>query len=87
MNFNTYLPGKLLGSTLMVTNLTDCEQIIELSVDSQNYKYYKSEIKKQFEGIEGQDSKLPFDFAKNSMVNSEIKFESWFIENPVTKEL
>lgn len=25
MNFNTYYPGKLLGSTLMVTNLSDCE--------------------------------------------------------------
>lgn len=87
MNFNQYLPGKLLGSTLMVTNLTECEQIIELSVDSQNYKYYKSEINKQFDGIQGQDSKLPFDFTKHSMVNSEMKFESWFIENPVSKEL
>ena len=39
MNFNTYYPGKLLGSNLMVANLSDCEQIIELSVDQINYTY------------------------------------------------
>jgi len=25
MNFNSYLPGKLLGSTLLVVNRTECE--------------------------------------------------------------
>jgi len=33
---------------------------------------------------------MPFcitDQEKVSMVNSEIKYESWFIENPISKEL
>ena len=33
ISFNTYMPGKMLGSTLVVVNKTDSEQIIELSVD------------------------------------------------------
>lgn len=41
MNFGNFLPGKFLGSTLIVANKTEYEQIIELSVDSLNYKYEK----------------------------------------------
>ena len=44
MNFNCYLPGKMLGSNLMIANLTDFDQIIELSVDSNSYKYNIAEI-------------------------------------------
>jgi hypothetical protein len=44
MNFNSFLPRKLLGSTLLVSNISECEQIIELSVDSNNYKYNKNDI-------------------------------------------
>ena len=44
MNFGTFLPGKFLGSTLIVANQTECEQIIELSVDGMNYKYKKEEL-------------------------------------------
>ena len=44
MNFGTYLPGKFLGSTLIVANMSECEQIIELSVDSNTYKYKKEHI-------------------------------------------
>ena len=51
MNFNSYLPSKLLGSTLLVSNISECEQIIELSVDSNNYKYNKNDIIKQFPGV------------------------------------
>lgn len=39
MNFNNFLPGKLIGINLLVANKTDCEQIIELSVDEQTYMY------------------------------------------------
>ena len=42
------MPGKFLGSTLVVVNLSDSEQIIELSVDSKNYKYSKPDLVKQF---------------------------------------
>ena len=48
INFNSYLPGKLLGSNLIVTNKTNCEQIIELSVDQQSYMYYKQDLACQF---------------------------------------
>jgi len=44
MNFGSFLPGKFLGSTLIVANKTECEQIIELSVDGTNYKYKKDEL-------------------------------------------
>ena len=51
MNFGTYLPGKFLGSTLIVANKTDSEQIIELSVDGMNYKYKKDELVKRYPDI------------------------------------
>lgn len=41
LNYSSFYPGKLLGSTLTVGNLTDCEQIVELAVDSTNYTYSK----------------------------------------------
>ena len=34
LNYATFFPGKLLGSTLTVGNLTNCEQIVELAVDA-----------------------------------------------------
>ena len=45
----------MLGSTLSVGNLSDCEQIVELSVDSTNKRYKKSQIGEKFE-----DAQLPF---------------------------
>lgn len=39
LNYSTFYPGKMLGSTLSVGNLSDCEQIVELSVDSLNQSY------------------------------------------------
>ena len=57
MNFNTYLPGKLLGSNLMVANRTGCEQIIELSVDQTSYMYHKDSLLDQIpETKNAQDS-------------------------------
>jgi len=80
----------MLGSTLSVGNLSDCEQIVELSVDSQNVSYKITDIKERFE-----DAQLPFSLdpiiEKNRRVdtipNSESKHEAWYIENPVSKEL
>ena len=48
MNFNNFLPGKLLGSNLVVANKTECEQIIELSVDQASYMYHKQSLMNQF---------------------------------------
>ena len=91
LNYSQFFPGKLLGSTLSVGNLSECEQIVELSVDSTNYYYSKTEIKERFGNPE-----LPFSLdvsAKDSgkkadtILNSEMKHEAWYIENPVSKEL
>jgi hypothetical protein len=45
LNYASFYPGKLLGSTLTVGNLTSSEQIVELSVDATNYTYNKKQIK------------------------------------------
>ena len=45
LNYATFFPGKLLGSTLTVGNLTNSEQIVELSVDASTYTYNKKNIK------------------------------------------
>jgi len=86
MNFNSYYPGKLLGSTLMVTNLSNCEQIIELSVDQSNYTYNIESMQSRFPNLKN-DQVIPFQIKGDRIVNSEIKHESWYIENPVSKEL
>lgn len=73
----------------MVANKSSCEQIIELSVDATNYMYKTDDLKKQFPSILD-ESVIPFsvdEFQKEKIINSEIKHESWFIENPVSKEL
>ncbi len=34
LNFGSFYPEKLLGSLLLVQNLTDCDQVVELTIDS-----------------------------------------------------
>ena len=90
LNYSTFYPGKMLGSTLSVGNLSDCEQIVELSVDSANISYQKSIIREKFE-----NANLPFSIESaagtssdnDTILNSETKHEAWYIENPVSKEL
>ena len=91
LNYSTYYPGKMLGSTLSVSNMSDCEQIVELSVDANNEHYMKSQIKERFP-----EASLPytlettFDRAGrkvDTIVNSEHKNQAWYVENPVSKEL
>ena len=81
----------MLGSTLSVSNMSDCEQIVELSVDANNEHYVKSQIKERFP-----EASLPytlettFDRAGrkvDTIVNSEHKNQAWYVENPVSKEL
>lgn len=45
LNYATFYPGKLLGSTLTVGNLTSCEQIVELSVDATSYTFSKKQLR------------------------------------------
>ena len=92
LNYSTFYPGKMLGSTLSVGNLSDCEQIVELSVDSANQSYEMKDIRERFEATQ-----LPFSLDTtingsngkkiDTIVNSETKHEAWYIENPVSKEL
>ena len=88
LNYSSFYPGKMLGSTLSVGNLTNCEQIVELSVDAANLSYKKEMIKEKFE-----NPSLPFSLDNSdenkggAVVNSEVKHDSWYIENPVSKEL
>lgn len=83
LNYNTFFPGKLLGSTLSVGNKSNSEQIVELSVDSNTLNYCKKELCDSNE-----DAELPFELnGPGTMVNSEYKHEAWFIENPKTREL
>ncbi len=42
LNYSTFFPGKLLGSTLNVGNLSNSEQIVELSIDSGNLHFSKT---------------------------------------------
>jgi hypothetical protein len=75
---------------LNVGNLSNAEQIVELSVDSNSFQFNRKQINDKFGKPE-----LPFplendpeDSKKNeNIVNSEIKHESWYIENPISKEL
>jgi hypothetical protein len=79
-----------LGSTLNVGNLSNAEQIVELSVDSSSFQFNRKHIAEKFSNPD-----LPFclegdnnDSKKGeTIVNSEIKHESWYIENPISKEL
>lgn len=48
MNFSSFLAGKMLGSNLVIGNTTDYEQIIELSVDANSYKYNINDIFDQY---------------------------------------
>jgi hypothetical protein len=87
LNYSTFFPGKMLGSTLSVSNLTNFEQIVELSVDALTLKFSKPAIMEKFENPD-----LPFKFEADGkkvdyFVNSEVKYESWYIENPVSREL
>ena len=86
LNYGSFLPGKLLGSTLNVGNTSPFEQIVELSIDAASLNYPKRDIATKFDTTE-----LPFQFdvktGDKSMVNSEFKHEAWYIENPISREL
>lgn len=88
LNYANFYPGKLLGSTLQVGNTSEYEQIVELSIDSNTFSFNRTQIKDKYG-----NPQLPFPLEQpnskgsNTIVNSELKHESWFIENPISKEL
>ena len=55
LNYASFYPGKLLGSTLQVGNTSEFEQIVELSVDSNTFSFNKTQIKDKYS-----NPQLPF---------------------------
>ena len=54
LNYGTVNPGKLLGSILVITNTSESEQTVELSIDTKNDTYDREEVikNKDFEYLE-----------------------------------
>ncbi len=65
LNYGSFLPGKLLGSTLNVGNNSSFEQIVELSIDAASFHYNKKALSEKFDTTE-----LPFPFEVNSSPTS-----------------
>ena len=92
----TMYPGKMMGNVLRVRNMTDHEQIIELRLDQNTQLYDKGEFEECFKyrddvsvrsdaSCRSRTSRMSIQ--DNTIENSEFKYQTWFIENPVTKEL
>lgn len=82
INYGQFICGKILGSTLLLTNISNEEQVINMCISRQ--------AKFDCDAIFGQYNRdeLPFEYQDGAFIkNSEIEFNCWFIENPITKEL
>lgn len=64
---------------------------MELAIDSNSFQFNRKQIAEKFNNPD-----LPFSLEsektekgkkQDNIVNSEIKHEAWFIENPISKEL
>ena len=83
INFGKFISGKILGSTLMISNISDNDQLIEICVDADSENYSCDEIFGPYLREE-----LPFEYKDGTTVaNSEKLMKSWYIENPLNKEL
>ena len=83
INFGKFVSGKILGSTLMVTNTSAKDQILEIFIDSKSDNYQCDDIFGPYLREE-----LPFEYKDGDQIsNSEKLLESWYIENPISKEL
>ena len=85
INYGSFISTKVLGSTLQLTNKTKQEQIFQLNIDTDNVEYTES-TKKMFDPYYEED--LPFRGTEASpVINSENKYNCWFIEDPIKKSL
>lgn len=83
INYGQFICGKILGSTLLISNISTQEQIIDLSIDSNLEDFDCNEVFGPYARAE-----LPFEYKDGSrIVNSEKILKCWFIENPISKEL
>jgi hypothetical protein len=67
LNYGTFMPGKLLGSTLSVVNESPFEQIVELSIDAASFNYNKKTISEKFDVTD-----LPFSFETTSEAKKKV---------------
>lgn len=68
LNYGTFMPGKLLGSTLSVVNESSFEQIVELSIDAASFNYNKKTISEKYDV-----SDIPFSFELSPSSESKKK--------------
>jgi hypothetical protein len=67
---------------LLLSNISEEEQVVTMNISTQT-AFDCDEIFGQYNRDE-----LPFEYKDGSQIkNSEVEFNCWFIENPVTKEL
>ena len=82
VNYGQFICGKILGSTLQLTNTSGAEQTINLGI-SKKKQFDCDEIFGQYNREE-----LPFSYKDGTLIdNSESNHACWFIENPESKEL
>lgn len=82
INYGQFICGKILGSTLLLSNISKEDQIVTMNI-SKEKTYPCDTIFGQYNREE-----LPFSYKDGTFIkNSEIEFNCWFIENPVSKEL
>ena len=82
INYGQFVCGKILGSTLLLSNISSEDQIITMKV-SRTPEFNCDAIFGQYNRDE-----LPFEYEDGSKItNSEIEYNCWYIENPVSKDL
>lgn len=82
INYGQFICGKILGSTLQLSNISEQDQIVTMTLSKQKL-FNCDEIFGQYNRDE-----LPFSYKDGTEIaNSEVDHQCWFIENPVSKEL
>jgi hypothetical protein len=92
LNFGYFMPGNCIGISFNIANKTKYTQIIEVRIDEQSYMYSKEAITREFPDVLRPQTKGPkFDLStvfadKQKILNSEIKHQCWYIDNPKHRE-
>lgn len=82
INYGQFICGKILGSTLLLSNLSGKDQPVQLAI-SRSPHYNCDDIFGPYNRDE-----LPFSYKDSTLIkNSELEHNCWYIENPTNKEL
>ena len=96
INFGTFMPGKLLGSTLLIKNRSRQEQVLHLTINHASeiidVGAYREDARygmfrdycESGEIVRGKSSK---GLSEVQLANSESAYKCWFLEDPGTKDL